>query len=267
MVRWQAAHDAVNARGEHGYTDPDTGRFVFTEAGLLARGTCCGAGCRHCPYAHLAVRRARPERTHAPTWRTEPPSAGPVDVLFWSGGKDSYLAWLAMQAEGIRPVVLVSTHDGRSGRVAHQEVGVAVLVEQAQRLGASLLTVPLQPDQPYDDAVAAGLDVVARCVGVRRVAFGDLHLEGVRAWREAAFGAWRGSHDAQLHLPVWHVPYAELLDRLEASGAVVEVSASTCAGVTVGQRFDRAFVAALPEGVDAFGEHGEFHTRVRPPAR
>jgi hypothetical protein len=29
--------------------DPD-GRYVFTAAYLLARGTCCGSGCRHCPY-------------------------------------------------------------------------------------------------------------------------------------------------------------------------------------------------------------------------
>ena len=29
--------------------DPD-GLYVFTTAYLLARGTCCRSGCRHCPY-------------------------------------------------------------------------------------------------------------------------------------------------------------------------------------------------------------------------
>jgi hypothetical protein len=26
------------------------GRVVFTESYLLRRGTCCGNGCRHCPF-------------------------------------------------------------------------------------------------------------------------------------------------------------------------------------------------------------------------
>ena len=46
----QAAHDEAVRGGADGYTDPDTGYFVFTEAFLAARGTCCDSGCRHCPY-------------------------------------------------------------------------------------------------------------------------------------------------------------------------------------------------------------------------
>jgi hypothetical protein len=38
------------AAGEPGYTDPETGYFVFTAATLLANGSCCESGCRHCPY-------------------------------------------------------------------------------------------------------------------------------------------------------------------------------------------------------------------------
>jgi hypothetical protein len=45
-----AAHDAAVAAGDAGYLDPDTGLFVLTAAFLAARGTCCGRGCRHCPY-------------------------------------------------------------------------------------------------------------------------------------------------------------------------------------------------------------------------
>ncbi|HEY8936621.1 MAG TPA: DUF5522 domain-containing protein [Cyclobacteriaceae bacterium] len=28
----------------------ENGLIVFTEAYHLKRGTCCGSGCRHCPY-------------------------------------------------------------------------------------------------------------------------------------------------------------------------------------------------------------------------
>jgi hypothetical protein len=49
----RAAHDAAVARGEAGYLDPASGLFVLTEAYLRERGTCCGNGCRHCPYGQV----------------------------------------------------------------------------------------------------------------------------------------------------------------------------------------------------------------------
>jgi hypothetical protein len=45
-----AAHTAALDAGEAGYLDPDTGLFVLTAGFLAERGTCCGRGCRHCPY-------------------------------------------------------------------------------------------------------------------------------------------------------------------------------------------------------------------------
>ncbi len=45
-----AAHEAALGRGEPTYVDPTTGYSVFTAASLLARGSCCASGCRHCPY-------------------------------------------------------------------------------------------------------------------------------------------------------------------------------------------------------------------------
>ncbi|MGV9211949.1 DUF5522 domain-containing protein [Micromonospora sp. RB23] len=45
-----AAHDAALAAGEAGYLDPATGLFVLSAGFLARRGTCCGRGCRHCPY-------------------------------------------------------------------------------------------------------------------------------------------------------------------------------------------------------------------------
>ncbi|MFI7437098.1 DUF5522 domain-containing protein [Micromonospora haikouensis] len=45
-----AAHAAALAAGQAGYPDPETGLFVLTAGFLARRGTCCGRGCRHCPY-------------------------------------------------------------------------------------------------------------------------------------------------------------------------------------------------------------------------
>jgi hypothetical protein len=45
-----AAHAAALSADEAGYLDPASGLFVLTAGFLAARGTCCGRGCRHCPY-------------------------------------------------------------------------------------------------------------------------------------------------------------------------------------------------------------------------
>lgn len=44
------AHARALASGDDTYVDPATGYTVLTSAFLLARGTCCDTGCRHCPY-------------------------------------------------------------------------------------------------------------------------------------------------------------------------------------------------------------------------
>ena len=46
-------HDLAVAQRHPTYPDPVSGRSVFTAAFLLARGTCCDSGCRHCPYLPL----------------------------------------------------------------------------------------------------------------------------------------------------------------------------------------------------------------------
>ena len=48
-----AAHRGAIAEGRDGYPDPSTGYTVLTAAFLAARGSCCGSGCRHCPYLEL----------------------------------------------------------------------------------------------------------------------------------------------------------------------------------------------------------------------
>jgi hypothetical protein len=53
-------HDEACAGGKTCYEDPATGLSVMTRDALLARGFCCGFGCRHCPYVGTA--REHPER-------------------------------------------------------------------------------------------------------------------------------------------------------------------------------------------------------------
>ena len=50
-----AAHARAVAAGQRTYRDPRTGYVVMTELAHLDRGSCCGNGCRHCPYGHAKV--------------------------------------------------------------------------------------------------------------------------------------------------------------------------------------------------------------------
>ena len=260
-------HHAACARGDHTYTDPETGFLVFTRLGLEARGSCCGAGCRHCPFGHAKVRLdTRSKRIQQPAWLSEarPDPDQPCTVLFWSGGKDSYLASRAMAREGVSNITLLTTFDARSRMIAHQEFEIETVVGQAQRLGLALIGVPLHSGPDYVDQIAKGLTLVPQA---DTLAFGDLHLEHIRSWREEAFADHERTRGLKLAFPLWQADYAELMEDLEASGAACLISAMTAAipGVAVGDPFDRDLMARLPEGIDRFGENGEFHTRLSPP--
>ena len=54
-----ALHAEACAAGELSYIDPATGYTVFTEAYHRKRGRCCGSGCRHCPFGHIAVPKGK----------------------------------------------------------------------------------------------------------------------------------------------------------------------------------------------------------------
>ena len=51
----EEAHRLACEAGLKHYTDPETGFVVFTELAHLERGSCCGSGCRHCPFDHVNV--------------------------------------------------------------------------------------------------------------------------------------------------------------------------------------------------------------------
>ena len=199
-----------------------------------------------------------------PQWLTRlRPEPEPADVLFWSGGKDSFLACRALLREQARPVVLLTTFDAASRTIAHQELRVELVIRQAEHLELPLLGVPLHPGLAYEARIAEAVGLIP---AVARFVFGDLHLEHIREWRTGAFRELAASCGATLHFPIWQVPCEELMTDLEASGIVCEVSAVTDAALGAlvpGQRFDRKAMMRLPDGVDRFGENGEFHTLAK----
>ena len=134
---------------------------------------------------------------------------------------------------------------------------------QAQRLALPLWPVELPwpcSNQNYEDLIKP---VCERAVleGISAVAFGDLFLEDIRAYRE------RQLRDTGLKpiFPVWHIPTRELARDMINSGmkaALTCVDPRTLDASFAGRDFDSALLRDLPEGIDPCGENGEFHTFV-----
>jgi diphthamide synthase (EF-2-diphthine--ammonia ligase) len=94
---------------------------------------------------------------------------------------------------------------------------------------------------------------------VTHVAFGDLFLEEIRAYRERNLA---GSGITPV-FPLWQADTARLAREMTASGlraVLVCVDPKQLPGAFAGRTFDDALLADLPPGVDPCGEHGEFHT-------
>ena len=96
-------------------------------------------------------------------------------------------------------------------------------------------------------------------MGIRHMAFGDLFLEDVRAYREKQL---TGTGIAPL-FPLWGSDTSELAQEMMAAGLRARISTLDPKKLDMslgGHEFDEALLAALPDGVDPCGENGEFHT-------
>ncbi|MEO1337705.1 MAG: DUF5522 domain-containing protein, partial [Myxococcota bacterium] len=181
---WHEVHEVACEEGQTHYLDPETGYRVFTEIGLRARGQCCGCGCRHCPWRGAETKPVRPSTTgRAPRWLTPAPTdLGPLTVVFWSGGKDSFLATRAALKENTHASLVLLTSFGQTTQtVAHQELPIQNIVAQAEALELPLVGVPLTPKADYTQAIVEALRFVAAEHTIEALVFGDLHLEYIRA--------------------------------------------------------------------------------------
>jgi diphthamide synthase (EF-2-diphthine--ammonia ligase) len=91
------------------------------------------------------------------------------------------------------------------------------------------------------------------------MAFGDLFLEDIRAYRlEKLAGT-----GLEPIFPVWGIPTDQLAKEMIAAGLKAHL---TCVDPRVldrsfaGRTFDSTLLADLPKEVDPCGERGEFHT-------
>ena len=187
-------------------------------------------------------------------------------IVSWSGGKDSALCLQALRADpGVEVVGLLTSVTRDYDRVSVHGVRRSLLEQQAASLRLPLFTIDLDPfttNEVYETAFLAALERVKREMPeVAAVAFGDLFLEDVRAYRERLLS---GSGFEPL-FPLWGVDTATLAQRFVSDGFVARLVCidTTQLDRSFAQRsFDSSLLADLPNGIDPCGERGEFHTFV-----
>jgi len=204
-------------------------------------------------------------------------------VLCFSGGKDSCLALQQLRKDpSVEVVGLLTTIGMPYDRVSHHGVRRRLLMQQAEAIGLPLTVIELESslaDCTAMEAYESRMETVIQLFqqqGVQAMAFGDLFLEDLRAYREKR----NQSAGMKSLFPLWGSNTRELAERFIDDGFKAVL---TCVDT---HKMDRSFagrtfdhdllndLAKLPEagvtevglpgagGVDPCGENGEFHSFV-----
>ena len=185
-------------------------------------------------------------------------------LLSWSSGKDS--AWslhVLREDPHLEVVGLLTTLNEAFDRVAMHAVRRELLEAQAEAAELPLQAVPIPwpcSNEQYEK-IMADVCVRARKAGVEAVAFGDLFLTDIRAYRERQLD---GTGLEPL-FPLWNLDTRHLARAMIAGGLRAKltcVDPKRLAPPFVGRDFDRQLLDDLPLGVDPCGENGEFHSFV-----
>ncbi len=185
-------------------------------------------------------------------------------VLSWSGGKDCALALDRLLSEDRYEVVsLLTTFTREYERVSMHGVRRELILEQARAIGLPLSESWIEKgacNADYEAAMSASLEQF-KLTGVETIAFGDLYVEEIRAYRDQLVHR----VGMQSLYPIWGEETTALAERFVAGG----FNAITCCVDTkqipesfCGRELDSAFFETLPESADRCGENGEFHSFV-----
>ena len=183
-------------------------------------------------------------------------------LISWSGGKDSAWALHLLRLAGEFEVGgLLTTVNEKFRRVAIHGFREELLERQAEMAGLPLWKVDLPfpcSNEEYEARMGAACTQAVK-EGFEGVAFGDLFLEDIRAYRVAKLA---GTGLEPL-FPVWGIPTDRLAADMMAGGLRARLTCVDPRKVPAefaGREWDTQLLRELPPGVDPCGENGEFHS-------
>ena len=188
----------------------------------------------------------------------------PKVLLWWSSGKDSAWAVHLLQQQGeVEVVALATTFNENTNRVAMHDVFLDLVQSQAKAAGLPLWLIRLPwpcTNMEYEKRMQSVI-VRARSEGIRTFAYGDLHLQDIRDYREELFER----TDSTLLFPIWGtstetLELAQTMIRAGLRAILTCIDTKQLPREFIGREFDYSLLSDLPVGIDPCGENGEFHT-------
>lgn len=187
---------------------------------------------------------------------------GNMQVLSWSGGKDSTLA-LEELKDTYGHIRLMTSISGEFNRISMHGVRKELLVKQAESLncGLDIAELPWPCSNEDYERIMGDITHAYRQQGVDAIYFGDLYLQDIRQYREKQME----KAGMRAEFPIWGRNTVELAHYFVERGYKAII---TCVDTRqldknfCSRMYDEQFLNDLPEGVDPCGENGEFHSFV-----
>jgi len=185
-------------------------------------------------------------------------------LLSWSSGKDSAWALHLLRSMPEYEVIgLLTTFNASADRVAMHGVRRSLVRAQAAAAELPLWEIELPwpcSNEQYEVAMKSACERAVHDE-VECVAFGDLFLTEIRAYREKQLSG----TGLEPVFPVWGISTGALAREMIAAGLRAKLTCVDSKQIDrkfAGREFDSQLLSELPASADPCGENGEFHSFV-----
>ena len=181
-------------------------------------------------------------------------------VMSYSCGKDSTLALHKMIEAGHDPIALMTMVNEKDNRAFFSGADHRVLEEYASALRLPLLLTPTKGEDYHLSMEESLKKAVGR--GAEAACFGDIDLEGNRAWSEERCA----NAGIKAVFPLWQRDRAENVYELIELGyqcLIKTINNTLLPKSLLGKIIDDNVIEEMKAcGIDICGENGEYHTLV-----
>ncbi|MCL2574412.1 MAG: diphthine--ammonia ligase [Defluviitaleaceae bacterium] len=181
-------------------------------------------------------------------------------VTSYSGGKESALALYRMIKQGHEPIALITTYNDSAERSHFHGLPEAVLKDVSDALGIPLWLIKTKDENYAKDFEAALLK--AKEQGAQACVFGDIDIEGHRAWCTERCD----KVGISAAFPLWGESRKDVVKEVIDSGFVANITTIDTKYLSqdfLGQQLTASLATCIANsGADICGENGEYHTFV-----
>ena len=181
-------------------------------------------------------------------------------VMAYSCGKDSTLALHHMIAQGNDPVALITMVNEAEERSFFHGADLQMLQAYSKALNIPILITPATGDTYHSEMEKSLRKAVS--LGAEIACFGDIDLEGNRAWGEERCK----NAGIQAVFPLWQKNRTENVYELIGLGyqcLIKSINHTLLPREVLGRILDAETIDLMKHcGIDVCGENGEYHTLV-----